>query len=118
MLRTLWLDESGAILCAELAVLLTLAVLTTVAGLSGVAVAVNIELNHVSNEFRRLCQSFRSVGFFASRDTQRGRLRSYAFGSIWSDGADGCDSHKLCDVVCGVLNLRTKAVTLTINTIR
>ena len=47
MLNKLFRDESGVIISAELALVLTIAVLAMVVGLSEVAVAVNTELNDV-----------------------------------------------------------------------
>ena len=58
MLNKLFRDESGVIISAELALVLTIAVLAMVVGLSEVAVAVNTELNDISNAVGSLNQSF------------------------------------------------------------
>ena len=50
MLRKLFNDESGVIISAELVLVLTIAVLAMVVGLSEVSVAVSTELNDVSKD--------------------------------------------------------------------
>ena len=49
MLNQLWNDEAGFVISAELVLVLTIAVLAMIVGLSEVAVAVNTELNDISN---------------------------------------------------------------------
>ena len=52
MLNQLWNDEAGFVISAELVLVLTIAVLAMIVGLSEVAVAVNTELNDISNAIR------------------------------------------------------------------
>ena len=98
MLKTIWIDESGIIISAELVLVLTIAVLATVVGLSEVAVAVNTELNDVSNAFGALNQSYHYCGFQAS---SHGKQKSGFAGSCFSDAYDDCDLNTSCDLVCG-----------------
>ena len=65
MLRQLFNDEGGAIISAELVLVLTILVIGVIVGLSEVAVAVNTELNDVSNAIGSLDQSFFFTGFHA-----------------------------------------------------
>ena len=65
MLRQLLNDESGVIISAELVLVLTIAVLAMVVGLSEVAVAVNTELNDISNAIGSLDQTIGFTGFVA-----------------------------------------------------
>ena len=65
MLNTLLNDESGFIVSAELILVLTIAVLSMVVGLAEVAIAVNTELNDLSNAFGAINQSFAYCGFEA-----------------------------------------------------
>jgi len=98
MLRTLWKDESGVIVSAELALIMTIGVLAIVVGISEVAVAVNTELNDISNAFGALNQSYAHSGF---RAVDNGKTKSYSAGSAFNDGMDDCDNNYSCDIVCG-----------------
>ena len=93
-------DESGVIISAELVLVLTIAVLAMVVGLSEVAVAVNTELNDISNAIGSLNQTFSYTGF-RGNDTGTGKVKSLYAGSKFNDGADDCDANTSCDLVCG-----------------
>ena len=62
MLNKLFRDESGVIISAELALVLTIAVLAMVVGLSEVAVAVTQELNDISDAGPAHTKSFERQG--------------------------------------------------------
>ena len=98
MLKKLWIDEAGLIVSAELALVLTIGVLAMVVGLSEVAVAVNTELNDISNAIGALNQSYAYTGFVA-KDGYKGK--SFVAGSSFSDATDDCDRNTSCDLVCG-----------------
>lgn len=98
MLHALWNDEAGLVVSAELALVLTVGVLAMVVGLSEVAVAVNTELNDVSNAFGALNQSYSYTGFRAG---DYKKLKSAVAGSAFIDEADDCDNNGSCDIVCG-----------------
>ena len=98
LLKALRADENGAIVSAELALVLTVAVLAMVVGLSEVAVAVNTELNDISNAIGALDQSYYFTGF---RKTNDGKATSVYAGSRFTDGHDDCDKNTTCDLVCG-----------------
>ena len=97
MLQRLLNDESGVIISAELVLVLTIAVLAMVVGLSEVAVAINTELNDLSNAFGALDQSYAYTGF-TSNDT---KFKSKVHGSTWIDNVDDCDLNTTCDIVAG-----------------
>ena len=99
MLKKLWNDEAGLIISAELALELTIGVLAMVVGLSEVAVAVNTELNDISNAFGALNQSFAFTGFVAKDSNNK--LKSYVEGSAFKDNVDDCDRNNSCDLVSG-----------------
>ncbi|MBM4074406.1 MAG: hypothetical protein FJ267_02025 [Planctomycetes bacterium] len=107
MVRKLWSDESGVIISAELALVLTIAVLAMVVGLSEVAVAVNTELNDISNAIGALNQSYSVTGFIGTNGNGGGgKLKSWALGVLgcgfgYSDAVDDCDCNTTCDIVCG-----------------
>lgn len=100
MLRQLFNDESGVIISAELVLVLTIAVLAMIVGLSEVAVAVNTELNDVSNAIGALNQGYAYTGFHAIG--LNGKLKSFYCGTTFIDnGPDDCDLNSSCDLVCG-----------------
>ena len=108
MLNKLFRDESGVIISAELALVLTIAVLAMVVGLSEVAVAVNTELNDVSNAIGALNQSYSVTGFKGNNGAgaAAAKSKSYALGASgsgfgFSDAVDDCDCNTSCDLVCG-----------------
>ena len=102
MLKQLFNDESGVIISAELALVLTIAVLAMVVGLSEVAVAVNTELNDISNAIGALSQSYSFTGFSSTKTKGANSAFKNTFaGSAWTDGVDDCDVNDSCDIVCG-----------------
>lgn len=104
MLRAFWNDECGFVISAELVLVLTIAVLAMIVGLSEVAVAVNTELNDVSNAIGALNQSYAYTGFgaYASCD---GKHKSYVAGSKFKDAVDDCDLNTTCDLVTGTTGI-------------
>ena len=100
MLNKLFRDESGVIISAELALVLTIAVLAMVVGLSEVAVAVNTELNDISNAVGALNQSYVVTGFKSDVGAAAKSKNAYA-GSRFGDDTDDCDLNTTCDLVCG-----------------
>jgi Flp pilus assembly pilin Flp len=103
MLKKLINDESGVIISAELALVLTIATLAMVVGLSEVAKAVNTELNDISNAIGALDQSFAFTGYHVGRNNDK--CTSAVAGSRFVDGVDDCDLNTTCDLVCGVHNI-------------
>ena len=101
MLRQLWNDETGVIVSAEIVIVLTVAVLAMIVGLSEVAIAVNTELNDISNAIGHLNQSYRVTGFVAPKDVG-GTIKSSYAASAWNDLTDDCDNNNSCNLVCGV----------------
>lgn len=85
MFRLLWNDESGVIISAELVLVLTIAVLGSVVGLSSVAIAVNQEMKDVGNAFGGMNQSYGFTGFWGCS-----RL-SFTSGSGFIDDPDVCN---------------------------
>lgn len=98
MLKTLLIDESGVIISAELVLVLTIGVLAMVVGLTEVTVAINTELNDLSNAFGAINQSFCYGGFEAC---SYGKTKSFFAGSAFHDSIDDCDRNTTCDLVTG-----------------
>ncbi len=103
MLRQLLNDESGVIISAELVLVLTIAVLAMIVGLSEVAVAVNLELNDLSNAFGALDQSFSTVRYIGNDTKVKWILGSACF----KDAVDDCDLNTTCDIVGSALTTAT-----------
>jgi hypothetical protein len=101
MLRKLFDDECGAIISAELVLVLTILVIGVIVGLSEVAAAVNTELNDVSNAIGSLDQSFFFTGFHGV-DGIGGKVKSSVNGSRFDDAHDDCDRNTTCDILCGL----------------
>jgi hypothetical protein len=91
-------DENGVVISAELVLVLTIAVLAIIVGLSEVAVAANTELNDISNAIGALNQSFFFSGFHACDGN---KVKSRFSGSQFHDTADNCDLNTTCELVCG-----------------
>lgn len=100
MLRQLLNDESGVIISAELVLVLTIAVLAMVVGLSEVATAVNTELNDISNAIGSLNQSFGVTGFLGAGGPA-GKIKAFTSGSTFIDTVDDCDLNTTCEIVAG-----------------
>lgn len=96
--KAFWNDASGAVVSAELVLVLTILVLGMVVGLSEVAVAVNTELNDLSNAVGALDQSYFFTGF---RAVDNWKTKSFVAGSAFQDAHDDCDLNSTCDLVCG-----------------
>ena len=98
MVKNFLNDENGAIVSIELILIITIAVLALVVGWSEVAVAVNTELNDISNAVGALDQSYWFNGFRAT-STNDGKGKSAVVGSRWDDSTDSCDANTSCDLI-------------------
>ena len=99
MLNNFMNDECGAILSSEYILIMTIVVLGTIVGLSEVAVAVNTELNDISNALGALRQTYKFTGF---RANDCGLKQKSSFdGTTWTDDTDDCDENLTCDLVSG-----------------
>ena len=97
LLNTLWNDDVAAVLSAEVVLILSIAVLAVLVGLSEVAVAVNTELNDISNAIGALDQTYFLPGFNASIDGEK--QKAQVFGTVFTDDGDDCDNNDSCDLV-------------------
>jgi hypothetical protein len=97
MLHKLFNDEGGAVISAELVLVLTILVIGVIVGLSEVAVAVNTELNDISNAIGALDQSYYFTMFVGNGQKEKSRVA----GSRFTDAHDDCDKNSTCDIVCG-----------------
>ncbi|MCC7420438.1 MAG: hypothetical protein IT428_09165 [Planctomycetaceae bacterium] len=98
MLKTLWLDEAGAILSAELVLIMTLLVIGMIVGLSELQDAVVNELNDVGEAIGALNQSF---FFHGQSGVFNGQVKSFTRGSFFVDRTDNCDGNE-CAISCDI----------------
>ncbi len=97
MLKTLWNDEAGFIISAELVLVATLLVIGLIVGLSEVQHAVVSELNDVADAIGELNQAYSFSGF--SKCDNGGRIHAVTYGSNFSDTMDDCDANQ-CQIAC------------------
>lgn len=88
MLKTLWNDESGVILSAEIVLVGTILVLGMIVGLVELQSAVVGELSDLSSAFGNLSQGFNTVGF-RSKDGDHTKAATY--GAAFNDATEYCD---------------------------
>ncbi|MFG0332207.1 MAG: branched-chain amino acid aminotransferase [Maioricimonas sp. JB049] len=81
--ESLWNDEAGFIVSAELVLVATIVVLGLIVGLSEISINVNEELEDVGSAFGSVNQSFAFSG-------ARGCKGEFS-GSYFNDSADLCD---------------------------
>lgn len=90
MLRNLLNDEAGVIISAELVLVLTIAVLSMVVGLSEVAYGVANELSDLSNAIGNIGQNYTFTGMKSSKTVGNGTKSEWK-GSTFTDTQDECD---------------------------
>ncbi len=99
-LHALYKDEAGFVISAELVLVMTIAVLAMVVGLTAVRDAVTMELNDLSHAFGTVSQSYSVTGL--RKDKNGGKPHSFISGFGFNDHADECDCKRIRYVdVCG-----------------
>ena len=99
-MRKLFNDEVGFVISAELVLVLTIAVLGMVVGLTSMRDSINSELVDLSNAFGAIDQSFNIRGSFKDSNTDKPHAQVAGFG--FADRGDDCDCRPLEYIdVCG-----------------
>ena len=96
--KSLWNDESGVILSAEIVLIGTILVLGMIVGLVELQCAVVAELSDLSSAFGNLDQSYQVSGFSSSKGN--GSFKARTNGAAYSDQADTCDCDSNLSIVC------------------
>jgi len=94
MLNKLYNDEFGFVISAELVLVLTIAVLAMVVGLTAVRDAVTNELNDISHAFGAVSQTYSVVGLAKIRNecsVPHAKINGFGF----ADRQDDCDCKKI-----------------------
>ncbi len=98
MLKTLWNDESGVILSAEIVLIGTILVLGMIVGLVELQCAVIAELSDLSSAFGNLDQSYQISGFASGKGG--GEFKARTNGARYTDLPDACDCDQNMSIVC------------------
>ena len=99
-MRKLFNDEAGFVITAELVLVLTIAVLGMVVGLTAVRDAITQEMNDLSNAFGAVDQSYNVVG--VRKPKLDGKPHASIAGFGYNDVGDDCDCKALkYHDVCG-----------------
>lgn len=98
MLKTLWNDECGVILSAELVLVATILVLGMIVGLVELQCSIVAELSDLSSAFGNLDQSYQVSGFASYKND--GYTKGRTHGASYSDRADTCDCDNNMSIVC------------------
>ena len=106
MLKALLNDETGFIVSMEMVLIATVAVIGLVVGLSEVAVAVNTELNDISNAIGALQQSY-GTPHYQGKDCYSNKFYSFFSGSLYRGFHDDGDNNTSCDIICGTPRVPT-----------
>ncbi|MBL8811060.1 MAG: hypothetical protein JNM43_12860 [Planctomycetaceae bacterium] len=98
MLKSLWNDETGVILSAELVLIGTILVIGMIVGLVELQCAVVAELSDLSSAIGNLDQSYQVSGMASFK--QDGRTKARTYGASYNDFADACDCDSNMMLVC------------------
>ena len=98
MLKSLWNDECGVILSAELVLIATILVLGVIVGLVELQVAIVAELSDLSSAFGNLDQSYQVSGLASYKSF--GRIKARTNGASYTDLPDVCDCDGNLSIIC------------------
>lgn len=96
--KTLYADESGVILSAEIVLVCTILVLGLLVGMVELQCAIVGELSDLSSAFGNLNQSYNYSGFSSLKGA--GQFKSRTYGAAYTDRADTCDCDANLTIVC------------------
>ena len=97
MLNSLWNDEAGVILSAEIVLVGTILVVGMIVGLVELQCSVVDELNDLGEAIGSINQSFVTSGIASYK--KNGKLKGLTVGSRFADQQDSCDGNE-CSLVC------------------
>ena len=98
MLKTLWNDEAGVILSAEIVLVSTILVLGMIVGLVELQCSIVSELSDLSSAFGNLDQSYQLSGFASEKG--EGQYKARTYGAAYTDKADTCDCDRSMSIMC------------------
>lgn len=98
MLKSLWNDECGVILSAELVLIATILVLGMIVGLVELQCSIVAELSDLASAFGNLDQSYQVSGFASYKAAGTTKARTH--GASYTDRPDLCDCDSNMSIVC------------------
>jgi hypothetical protein len=98
MFKSLWNDESGVILSAELVLIGTILVLGLIVGLVELQCSLVAELSDLASAFGNLDQSYQVSGLASYKGS--GKFKARTHGASYSDQADMCDCDNNMSIIC------------------
>jgi hypothetical protein len=96
MMKSLWNDENGVILSAELVLIGTILVLGMLVGLVELQCAIVAELSDLGDALGNLDQSYVASGLTSVKGN--GRIKAATAGASYDDRADTCDCNAI--IIC------------------
>jgi len=96
LVTTLWKDEDGFLISAELVIVATILVLGLIVGITNLQTAMNAELIDVGEAVGGLDQSYSYAGF---RSSGFGKVKAWKAGSSFSDGYATTQTNFAYDIV-------------------
>ena len=96
ILQSLWSDESGVILSAELVLIGTILVIGMIVGLVELQCAVVGELSDLGDAIGNLDQSYQTSGIRSNKTN--GGTKAFSAGASYRDSQDECDCNVI--IVC------------------
>ena len=96
--KSLWNDESGVILSAEIVLIGTILVLGMIVGLVELQCAIVAELSDLSSAIGNLDQSYTVSGLASAKGYGRWKARTYS--ASYADRPDTCDCDGNLSLVC------------------
>ena len=98
-MKTLWNDEAGVVLSAELVLISTILVIGMITGLVELQCAIVSELTDLSSAFGNLDQSYQTSGFASYKGTS-GETKGRTKGARYIDRSDTCDCDANFTILC------------------
>ena len=99
-MKTLWNDESGVILSAELVLISTILVIGMITGLVELQCAIVGELTDLSSAFGNLDQSYQTSGFVSYKGGTFCESKARTKGASYRDNPDTCDCDANFTILC------------------
>lgn len=97
MIQTLWNDETGVILSAELVLVGTILVIGMIVGLVELQCSVVDELNDLGEAIGSINQSYTTSSVISYKEN--GGIKAATAGASFRDRIDSCDGNE-CAIVC------------------
>ena len=98
MFKTLWNDETGVILSAEIVLIGTILVIGMIVGLVELQCSVVDELNDLGEAVGAVNQSYVTSSLISFKSSSN-KIKAATFGSKFIDRQDSCDGNE-CAIVC------------------